>query len=68
MVDNQSTPTHRPYILLGCYTDMQTYVHWVPLIWAAFLPAKSAHIGRKTLNQKYFNLWKAIWGSNILPK
>ena len=46
----------------------KNYVHWVPLIWAAFLRAKSAHISRKTLNQKYFNIWKAIWGRYILPK
>ena len=32
------------------------FVHWVPLIWAAFVMAKSAHICRKTLNQKHFNI------------
>ena len=42
-------------------------VLWAPLIWSAFLQAKSAHISRKTFYQKNFYIWKAIWGSNILP-
>ena len=50
------------------WTPLSGSLHWVPLIWAAFLRAKSAHVSRKTLNQKYFSIWKAIWGSNILPK
>ena len=35
-------------------------IHSIPLIWAAFLQAKSAHISRKTLYQKHFNIQKAV--------
>ena len=41
----------------GCKVAL---VHWVPLIWAAFLQTKSDHISRVVQDHHFFDLYEKI--------